>query len=91
MANPGKKTLIRVRNASTCAHCGGPIPIRKRADAKYCSKRCRSMACTKRKGQGVALDLFGSASPVIGSLTDRAIYVGRNKFEVNRPRIGGGA
>ena len=34
---------------TTCEHCGGPLPALSRADARYCSGRCRTAACRARR------------------------------------------
>lgn len=33
----------------TCTHCSGPLPVMARADARYCSGRCRTAACRARR------------------------------------------
>lgn len=32
-----------------CCHCGGPIPLFKRSDARYCRERCRKAAARQRR------------------------------------------
>lgn len=32
-----------------CEHCGQPVPINKRADARYCRERCRKAAARIRR------------------------------------------
>ena len=40
------------RNGWPCAHCGDPIPLYRRADARFCRERCRKAEARNRSRHG---------------------------------------
>ncbi len=47
------KRMLRIaenirRDGWRCEHCGDPIPLYRRADARYCRERCRKAAGRNR-------------------------------------------
>jgi hypothetical protein len=46
---PGLHVTLKHHNIRRCAHCGGPVPEGKRADARYCREGCRKMRHRARK------------------------------------------
>ncbi|WP_431784342.1 bifunctional DNA primase/polymerase [Streptomyces chumphonensis] len=59
-----------------CEHCDGQLPLTARADARYCSGRCRTAACRARR-------------TIPAELTGRARWVRRSARKV--PLTPGGA
>lgn len=43
-----------------CAHCGKPLPARRRIDKRSCGPSCRAMASQARHAEALQLFLAGS-------------------------------
>jgi hypothetical protein len=60
-----------------CLACGRPLPLHRRADARYCSTRCRVLAHRRRHGSGFTpadLDrLAEAAGPIAEPLLVAAV------------------